>query len=528
MCWCQSHLRRRCAPARDLQSKADASRSQRVAPVLRGRLAPGQVDGESEGWSCTRSSPTRSNPMNGRDRARRPVWIGLIVLGGLAFPLAARAQHEHHRPPASPDTVGNATATVRAHGGHGVPVDHGGHGGHDMRGLYGPYGMSREASGTSWQPDQARHDGLHHSAGSWMLMVHGTTDLAWTDQGGPRGDDDVFATNMIMGVARRPVGPLTVGLRAMLSAEPATIGKEGYPLLLQTGETADGETPLIDRQHPHDLFMELAGTLSLGLGGDGRSSVFFYGGLPGEPALGPPAFMHRFSGTGVPVAPLSHHWLDSSHITFGVVTGGLVIGRAKLEASAFRGREPDERRWNIESPRLDSHAFRMSVNPAARWALQVSRGRLTGPEQLEPGVDVDRTTASVLYESGLGGDGGAGRFGATLAWGRNENRPGPTLDAFAVEAAVELRGGRHTLFGRAERVEKNELFPESDPRAGQVYEVGAVTGGYRLDFWRPGPWRFGIGGATTLTFVPGELRETYGRRPGSTVLFLRATLRGAS
>jgi hypothetical protein len=391
-----------------------------------------------------------------------------------------------------------------------------------MRGLYGPYGMTREASGTSWQPDAARHDGVHVSAGAWMLMVHGTADLVWTDQGGPRGDDDVFASNMIMGQAQRPVGPLTLGLRAMLAAEPATIGKEGYPLLFQTGETADGETPLIDRQHPHDLFMELAGTLSLGLGGNGRSSVFLYGGLPGEPALGPPAFMHRFSGTGVPMAPLTHHWLDSSHITFGVVTAGVVIGRVKAEASAFRGREPDQDRWDIESPELDSHSFRLSINPAARWALQVSRGRLNGPEQLEPEVDVDRTTASAMYEGALGG---GGHFAATLAWGRNENRPGPTLDAFAFEAVAELGGGgRHTVFGRAERVEKNELFPESDPRAAQVYDVGAVTAGYRFDVWRPGPWRLGIGGAETLSLVPRELREVYGRRPTSSILFLRVTL----
>src|SRR5204863_8412876 len=112
-----------------------------------------------------------------------------------------------------------------------------------------------------------------------------------------------------------------LGGRVMLSVDPATVGKSGYPLLLQTDEAVNG-LPLIDRQHPHDLFMELAATYNHPLGRDG-GSVFLYAGLPGEPALGPPTFMHRFSGTEIPEAPISHHWLDSTHITFGVVTGGL-------------------------------------------------------------------------------------------------------------------------------------------------------------------------------------------------------------
>src|SRR4030095_11229460 len=144
----------------------------------------------------------------------------------------------------------------------------------------------------------------------------------------------------------------------MLSGEHATIGKEGYPLLLQTGETADGVTPLIDRQHPHDLFMELAGAYSVS---SGHRALFCYGGRPGEPALGPPAFMHRFSGVNIPVAPITHHWLDSTHITYGVLTAGAVVDRVKVEASAFRGREPDEDRLDIESPELESHSFPVFV-----------------------------------------------------------------------------------------------------------------------------------------------------------------------
>src|SRR5206468_760944 len=167
---------------------------------------------------------------------------------------------------------------------------------------------------------------------------HGTGEVAYDNQGGPRGDEKLFSSNMLMGMAQRPIGPGTLGLRAMLSLEPSTIGKEGYPLLLQTGETANGRTPLIDGQHPHDLFMELAGSYSIA---SGNRSMFVYAGLPGEPALGPPAFMHRFSSMSLPEAPITHHWLDSTHISFGVVTAGAVVDRVKIEASAFRGREPD-------------------------------------------------------------------------------------------------------------------------------------------------------------------------------------------
>jgi len=47
-------------------------------------------------------------------------------------------------------------------------------------------------------------------------------------------------------------GDALFGFRVMGSIEPV-MGRSGYPLLLQTGETADGTTPLLDRQHPHDV-----------------------------------------------------------------------------------------------------------------------------------------------------------------------------------------------------------------------------------------------------------------------------------
>ena len=434
----------------------------------------------------------------------------LVVFAGLAqAQMDMEMQHHHARAPAD---------TTRHN--EGMAMDHGmeRHAHHmTMAAMYGPYPMTRETSGTAWQPDRARHEGIHAIAGSWSLMLHGSADLVYDNQGGPRGDKKIFSDNMVMGMAQRPLGPGRLGLRGMISLEPATIGKEGYPLLLQTGETADGRTPLIDRQHPHDLFSELAAVYSIS---KANRSFFLYGGLPGEPALGPPMFMHRFSGMSFPQAPITHHWLDSSHITYGVLTGGVVLGGLKVEGSAFRGREPDQNRYDIESPKLDSHSFRISLNPTPEWSFQGSYGRLESPEQLEPNVDTDRTTVSAMHSASWS----TGHWETTLAWGRNRNRPGETLDGFLLESAMELHE-KHTLFLRAERVEKDELFPESDPRAGDVFEVSQLDAGYRYDFWKRGHLVTGIGAVGMISLVPRAIEDAYGNQPTSGMVFARAGLR---
>jgi hypothetical protein len=400
------------------------------------------------------------------------------------------------------------------------------HGMHEMKALYGPYGMTREASGTAWQPDSAPHHGFHFTAGPWELMAHGMATLAYDDQEGRRGDRDVFSSNMAMLMGSRPAGPGRLGVRAMVSLEPWTIGKQGYPLLLQTGETADGETPLVDRQHPHDLFMELAATYSLPLSGD--SSVFAYLGLPGEPALGPPAFMHRFAAMENPEAPLSHHWLDSTHITYGVATAGWVKGPWKLEGSLFTGREPDENRTGIESPKMDSWSARLSWNPTPDWSLQASRGRLNSPEQLEPEIDTTRSTFSAIYNRLRPG----GNWQTVFAWGRNAKDPGEATDSMLLESALTV-APRHTFFARAERQENDELAGavEGGPH-GEVVDVGKLTAGYVYDLPglpelpglpASGELRLGLGGLASVAFVPRELEAAYGgSRPISFMLFLRA------
>jgi hypothetical protein len=385
-----------------------------------------------------------------------------------------------------------------------------------MQGMFGSYAMTREASGTSWQPDSSPHAGVMGMGGGWHTMVHGYLDAIYDHQGGPRGDDKSFSASMLMLMAQRFVGEGTLGLRGMFSLDPL-MGKAGYPLLLQTGETADGRTPLIDRQHPHNFFMEMAASYSVPVG-DARS-MFIYAGLPGEPALGPSAFMHRFSGVDNPEAPITHHWLDSTHVTNGVVTLGYVVDRFKIEGSVFHGREPDQYRYRIEAGALDSQSLRLSYNPTDDWSLQVSHGRVKSPESLSPEIDVRRTTASASYNVRLA----EGLWQTTAAWGRNASRPGKSLDGFLVESAATL-GGRDTFFGRIERVAKDELFEDDAPQAGDTFTVGKMSLGYIRDFRVADNLKLGVGALASVYSLPGSLTAAYGSHPASYMIFARLKL----
>ena len=388
-----------------------------------------------------------------------------------------------------------------------------------MAGSLGAYAMTRDASGTSWQPDASEHAGLHGSAGAWMLMGHARLNAIEDWQQGPRGDRETYLSGMLMGVARRAVhddgdgGGDLLQLRAMFSPDPFN-GKRGLPLLLQTGETADGQTPLVDRQHPHDLVMELSASYAHAL--TARDSIYLYAGLPGEPAFGPPAFMHRQSIADSPEPPISHHWLDSTHIVFGVVTAGVVHEGWKLEVSRFRGREPDQYRFNIETGPLDSTAARLSWNPARALALQVSWADVMHPEQLRPDENQRKWSASAIVTKALPE---SHWWSTTVAWGRRSAESG-WLDAVAVESALNA-GRSWTLFARGERIDNDELPPLGGV-AGMPYTVGKVSVGAVHDFPYSGHIRFGVGGLFALNFVPAALESAYGgRTPKGVMLFLR-------
>jgi hypothetical protein len=373
--------------------------------------------------------------------------------------------------------------------------------------------MSRWASGTAWQPDATPPAGAEVMAGDWMLMGHALLNGVYDWQGGRRGNEKTFLSGMLMGMAMRQFADGSfLQFRAMLSPEPL-MGARGYPLLLASGETANGRDPLVDRQHPHDLFMELSATYRVRLGSDG--GLFLYGGLPGEPAFGPPAFMHRLSIMDSPEAPITHHWLDSTHISFGVVTAGATWRNWKLEASRFNGREPDQHRWDIETGPLDSTAVRLSWNPTPELALQGSWARLKHPEQLEPAANQTRWSASAIWTRRLGGE---NWWSTTLAWGRRSSDAG-WLDAAALESAVRL--GAFTFFGRGEYTQNDELTFSAGGRHGPVYDFGKVSVGLVRDFRVAPHLAFGLGALAAHNFVPRPLTALYGADRNGAMAFVR-------
>lgn len=398
----------------------------------------------------------------------------------------------------------------------GPPPSSGDHRHHEARGTLGEYAMARDAGGTTWQPEAAGMDGVHRAVDRWTFMAHGFFNAGFDHQGGRRGGDAAFTASMFMGSAQRPLGPGRLTVRAMGSADPI-LTPRGYPLLFQTGESEDGVHPLVDRQHAHDLVMELASSYSVPLGSG--KSAFAYVGLPGEPALGPPVFGHRASGQSMPDAPISHHWLDSTHLSYGVATVGAVIGPVKVDASAFNGREPDHRRYGLERGPLDSRSARVSYNPNPHWSFQVSGGRLQNPEPLEPGVSIDRLSASASFASEVAGK----ALAATAAWGRNAHRPGLTLDAYLAEATMKLTKAAE-VFLRFEQAEKHGLQEHHGHGADEAFPVRKWSAGAARDLFKLASVRYGIGAMASVAKPPSELKHAYGASPASAFVWMRARL----
>ena len=364
--------------------------------------------------------------------------------------------------------------------------------------------MSRESSGTAWMPDSTPIYGKMIMFGDDMLMLHGAVWPRYTNVSTRRGDDRIDAPNWAMAMYSHPLGTnAQLGLRAMMSLDLLTEGGRGYPLLFQSGESWNGE-PLHDRQHPHDLVSELSLSYSQKFTPD--FSSYFYFGLPGEPALGPPTFMHRLSAMDNPDAPISHHWQDSSHITFGVATLGAVWRDLKIEGSIFTGREPDETRYDFDRPRFDSYSGRISWNPTRNLALQISHGYLKGPEALEPDAKQHRTTASAIYNQPLGPD---ANWSNSFVWGQNNLTDEGKTQSFLAE--TNFQRGRDTVYARWERVEKSghELVLAEEDH-GRIFPVSAYTVGYVRDFRSGDGMDLGIGGQFTLNDLPDALQRYYG------------------
>jgi len=363
---------------------------------------------------------------------------------------------------------------------------------------------SREGSGTSWMPDSSPVFAHHFMAGDWMLMLHYAATLGYDDQWSDRGSRRLTSTNWVMGMAAHPLLGGQVTFRTMLSAEPATAGGElQLPLLLQSGETYGGQ-PLHDRQHPHDLFMEVAAIYRRPIAD--LFGIELYGALSGEPALGPTAFMHRASAMNNPFPPIGHHWQDSTHISFGVLTAGVYNRWVKLEGSIFHGREPDENRWDFDFGALDSWSGRLSANPTQQTSFQVSYGYVKSPEAAQPRENLHRVTASGSYSAPMLSD---GNVALTALWGRNVEA-GHSSDSALVEANLDL-DGKNVPFVRFEYVQKlgHDLVLPGDPDA--KYDVFQGSFGYVHRF-TGGPVVPVIGISVDIGIVPASIEAQYGTR----------------
>jgi heavy metal-binding protein len=364
--------------------------------------------------------------------------------------------------------------------------------------------MSRESSGTAWVPDSTPMYGYMKMFGDDVLMLHGGIFPRYTNVSSRRGDDRIDAPNWIMGMYSHPFNESSqLGLRLMMSADLLTEGGRGYPLLFQTGESWHGQA-LHDRQHPHDLFSELSISYSQKFTQDISSYLYF--GYPGEPALGPPAFMHRLSTMDNPDAPIGHHWQDSTHITFGVATAGLQWRSMKVEGSIFTGREPDEDRYDFDQPRFDSYSGRVSWNPTQNLALQLSHGYIKSPEGLEPDLKVHRTTASAIYNQPLGHD---SNWSTSFVWGQNDVTHEGKTQSFLIESDYQRE--RDTVYARWERVEKSGhelVLARRD--LDEIFPVNAVSIGYVRDLSHGNHIDIGLGGQFTVNFWPDELDRYYG------------------
>ncbi|MBT9545751.1 MAG: hypothetical protein IV090_10220 [Candidatus Sericytochromatia bacterium] len=436
----------------------------------------------------------------------------LVLLLAASLSAAPAWAQTHTHPPATEQTDPTATDhtamnhTEMDHTTHANPVTH--------------TLMQRArtlGSGTSLLPQESPMRMWSLESGDWLWMFHGDLVGGYNQQGGPRGAQTWAAENWAMAMGSGQLGPGILDLRAMFSLEALTLPPGGTPELFQTGETYQN-LPLRDRQHPHDLLMELAARYTYQPSPD--LNFFGYAGLAGEPALGPSAFMHRPSGADNHWAPLAHHLQDATHISYGVGTLGARWQMFQLEASLFNGREPDENRFNLDFGPLDSWSTRLSWIPSQNWVAQVSYGQLKSPEALEPG-DVHRSTASVTHVTELG----EGLLSSTAIWGMNQEFHGESrvLHSFGLESQYDWDMQRNHVYGRLEVVDKSglDLIASSEANHHNLYRITALTlGGIRELDWSE-HFDLGLGADASLYFGDAQVRQTYGEMPYGFRVYLR-------
>jgi hypothetical protein len=380
--------------------------------------------------------------------------------------------------------------------------------------------MQHASSGTDAGPNSTPTEMLMMRKGSWTFMFHGEVFLNDIQQSGLRGADKFFSTNWFMPMAQRKLGRGTLTLRTMLSLEPATVTSERYPELFQQGETAFGRT-IVDGQHPHNFFMEVAAIYDYHVGEN--TVLSFYGAPVGDPALGPPAYPHRASASEDPLAPLGHHLEDSTHIADDVITVGITHGILRVEASGFHGQEPDEYRWDIDAGKIDSWSSRVTVNPGQNWSFQYSIGQLVSPEALFPREDIRRMTASLIYNRPLHN----GNWNSMVLWGRNQSLQDRNVgNAYLLESTLRFFN-KNNVWTRIENVDRtNELLLGETSLPSNFTEryftrVQAYTAGYDRGLGHVPHLSTAVGAQLTWYGVPTVLQPLYGSHPIGVSAFLR-------
>jgi hypothetical protein len=455
-----------------------------------------------------------------------------VIASALVITSGIYSQHEHHNhnhnDSVKTDTV--KTDTTKSHEENGLHDEHGLHNEHGLKNqnkneqmMPHSYSLSlpmnRNGSGTGMLPDVTPMSMYMLHSGSWMFMFHGNVFLRYTEtditKEGTRGLSKWDAPNWFMAMAQRKMGGnglLKFGL--MMSLDRLTENGSGYPLLFQSGETWEGK-PLVDRQHPHDLFSELSIGYTHRLNKDIDLTGYF--GYPGEPALGPVAFMHRVSSFNNPDAPLSHHWQDATHITFGVATLGFRYKSIKLEGSTFTGSEPDEERYGFDKINMNSYSYRISVNPTPNFAFQFSQGFIKSPEALEPGVDVARTTASVIHSHNFSA---FRSINTTFAWGLNDKGHDHREHSFLLESNMQMN--KLAVYGRYEFVQKSpeELSLEGFEHD-EIFNINALTLGANYRIFQFAGTDVSLGLQGSIYFTPGGLETIYGKNPLSAQVYLK-------
>lgn len=371
--------------------------------------------------------------------------------------------------------------------------------------------QTQAPANTPEQPPEHDHAAMmmaEQTPRGWTPMWDGVVFGTLIKQTGLRGGTQFRAQNWLMLMAHRTVGTGMLTLNGMFTVEPATIGAAGYLELFQHGEAYKG-LPVVDAQHPHDAFMQLDARFAQPIG---KTTLLFSGGPSSSPALGPTAFMHRLSASENPTAPLTHHTFDSTHVTFGVATVGVRRGWFTLEASAFQGREPDWKRWDLNLGKFDSGSARLTVRPHPELEFQVSRGRLIQPEELEPG-NQNRTNGSLSWTRMHP----AGGFTAITLLSGRVSRTYSWTGAFVAEGTHWM--GNTAVFGRYEGTgveSEHLLFPGfvHTPHPGELIDkLHAVTAGATRRLFKQAGIDVALGGDVTFYKVPDRLLAAYGSRP---------------